>query len=196
MNKMIPAAGLLGCLLLLATCKRKETGTGKKYVSTLSLIKSQVAHVDTSLYSIRQVTCTDTLSCDTVYLRREQFREAAKEFLALPDLADKKVARRYKEEPAIYDEALNRVIITYSALHPDQEEIKKQELLVTPNAATGDKVNSVIITRETSNRNGYVRKEMLWQIDKSFQVATITQLPGQPEKIVTVTVTWNEDEAP
>ncbi len=194
----LQSAGLYLLVLLALTfsCKRKgkENEGSKKYVSILSLIKAQVADVDSSLYSITKITCTDSLDCDTVYLRREEFREAAKEFLDIPDLSNSKVARKFREEPAIYDEALNRAIITYTPLDPDKEEIKKQELLVTPNAATGDKVNTIIITRVVNNRDGYLRKEMLWQIDKSFQVVTSTQRPGEPEQTVTVKVAWNEDE--
>ena len=44
-----------------------------------------------------------------------------------------------------------------------------------------------------NNRDGFLQKDMLWQIDKSFQVVTTTRQPGQPEKITTTKVTWNED---
>jgi hypothetical protein len=158
----------------------------------LSLIESQVAHVDTSLYSIIKIEQTDSLSPDTTYIPREEFRAAAKDFLFIPDLSDKKVAKRYKEE-TMFDETLNRVIITYTPENPSGEEIQKQELLVTPNAATGDKVNNIIINRVISNRDSLMKQNMLWQMDKSFQVATTLQKPGKTEKNITVKVTWNED---
>ena len=174
-------------------CRQKKKEDDKKFISVLSLIKKQVAHVDTSLYSIMKVVYTDSLYSDTTYIPREKFETAANDFLDIPDLSDRKVAKRYKEEPARYDELLNRVIITYTPLKPEQEEIKSQELLVTPNQATGDKVNNIIIIREISNRDSFLQKKMLWQMDKSFQVVTTSQKPGKPEITTTTKVSWNED---
>lgn len=183
---------LLLVMLAMPACQSKKKGPEKKFISLLSLIKSQVAHVDTSLYSIVMIVSTDSLHSDTTYIPREEFRAAAKDFLAIPDLSDQKVADRYKEE-TMYDKTINRVVITYTPENPDKEEIQKQELLVTPNAATGDKVNDIIINRIISNRDSFMQKNMLWQMDKSFQVVTTLQKPGKPETITTMKVTWNED---
>ena len=183
---------LLSVILAIASCKQKKETETKNFISVLSLIENQVAHVDTSLYAITKVVYTDSLHSDTTYIPREDFRSVAKEFLDIPDLSAKKVAKLYKEETR-YDELLNRVIITYTPVNADEVEIKKQELQVTPNIATGDKVNNVIINRVINNRDGFLKKDMLWQMDKSFQIVTTTQQPGQPEIITTTKVTWNED---
>ena len=179
-------------LLLTLSCKQKPKEEEKKFISVLSLIEKQVAHIDTSLYAITRVVYSDSLHTDTAYIRREDFRSAAKEFLDIPDLSEKKVAKQYMEETR-YDELLNRVIITYKPINSDDGEIKKQEIQVTPDLTTGDKVNNIIINRVINNRDGFLQKDMLWQIDKSFQVVTTTRQPGQPEKITTTKVTWNED---
>jgi len=185
---------LLFLLLIVAGsgCKTKEKEPDKKYVSIISLIKKQVEHVDTSLYPILKITTIDSLPPDTVYIPREEFASAAKDFLSIPDLSDPKVAKKYKEEQARYDESLNRVVITYTPLNPDKEEIKKQELLVTPSEAAGDKVSNIIVLKETNNRDSFLQKKMLWQLDKSFQVVTTTQKAGEPEKVTILKVSWNE----
>ncbi|MBK7562695.1 MAG: hypothetical protein IPQ06_05415 [Chitinophagaceae bacterium] len=184
---------LFSFTVLVPACRQKKKVDNKKFISVLSLIKKQVAHVDTSLYSIMKVVYYDSLHSDTTYIPREEFEVAAADFLAIPDLSDQKVAKRYKEEPARYDELLNRVIITYTPLNPEREEIKSQELLVTPNVATGDKVNNIIILREISDRDSFLQKKMLWQMDRSFQVITTRQEPGKPEIIITTKVSWNEE---
>ena len=189
MNKYF--ALLLPFIMVLPACKSKKKEPEKKFISVLSLIKNQVAHVDTSLYSIIKIMQYDTLPGDTIYIPREEFRAAAKDFLSIPDLSDKKVAKRYKEE-AIFDKTINRFIITYTPEDPAKEEIQKQELLVTPGAGTGDKVNNIIIDRVISNRDSFMKQNMLWQVDRSFQVATTLQKPGKPEKTTTVKVVWNE----
>jgi hypothetical protein len=184
---------LLTAFIIVPACKQKKKESDKKFISVVSLIEKQVEHVDTALYSIQKIIYTDSLHSDTTYIRREDFRSEAKEFLEIPDLSNPKVASRYKENTS-YDETLGRVLITYTPENPDEEEIQKQEILVTPNIATGDQVNNIIINRVISNRNGFLRKNMLWQIDKSFQVVTITQKPGEPEITTTMKVTWNEDK--
>ena len=182
----------LSVIIITSSCKHKKEEESKNFISVLSLIKKQVAHVDSSLYSIMKVVYTDSLNIDTSYIPREQFAEVAKEFLDIPDLSDKKVAKRYKEEPAVHDEMMNRVIITYTPINPDKEEIKRQELLATPIPGEDARVNNIIIIREIRNRDSFLHKKMLWQLDKSFQVVTTSQKPGKPEISTTTKVIWNE----
>lgn len=172
-------------------CKEKKSEPPKKYISALSIIKEQVAHVDTSLYSIMRIEYKDSLHSDTVYIPREEFKAAAKDFLDIPDLYDQKVARRYKET-ILHDATINKVVITYTPEDATAEEIQKQELLITP-GSIGDKVSTIIIIRSIVNRDSSVQKNMLWQMGKYFQVTTLRQLPGQPQTITTTRVTWNED---
>lgn len=184
---------LLSAAIITSACKQKKAEESKNFISVVSLIKKQVAHIDTSLYSIMKIVYTDSLNSDTTYIRREHFADAAKEFLDIPDLSDKKVAKKYKEDPAVHDEMMNRVIITYTPIDPEKEEIKKQELLATPVPGEEAIVNNIIIIREISNRDSFLQKKMLWQLGKSFQVVTTSQKPGKPEISVTTKVTWNED---
>ncbi len=180
-------------ILSITACNQKDKEPAKKFFSVRSLIEAQIAHVDTSLYSIRKIISIDTIQRDTTFINRENFREAAKDFLDIPDLADHKVSKRYKEETR-YDETLKRAIFTYTPIDPRKEEIQKQELLIEPNIATGDKVTNIIIERVINNRNGFLNKKMLWQTDRSFLVTTTTQKPGEPEVITTTKVIWNEDD--
>jgi len=182
----------LAVMILMSSCKsKKEESTN--FVSVVSLIRKDVAHVDTSLYSIIKIVYTDTLHQDTTYIPREEFEAVAKEFLETPDLSDKKVAARYKEEPPFHDQMMNRVILTYVPINPDKEEFKKQELLATPVPGQDAKINNIIITREISTRDSFLQKKMLWQINKSFQIVSVSQKPGKPELTTTTRVIWNED---
>ena len=187
---------LVGSILTLQiSCKeKKKEEETKKFISVYSLVREQVAHIDTSLYTIRKIVTIDSLHSDTSFIRREDFREEAKEFLAIPDLSDKKIAKKYLQTPPVFDENLNRVILTYSPVDPDKEGLQKQVLVITPGTLEGDKVTSIIITSVVNNRNGFLKKEMLWQMDRSFQVVTTSQSPGEPEKTITTKVTWDEEQ--
>jgi hypothetical protein len=186
---LLPAA-----IILLSGCGQKNNKEeSKSFISVPSLIEKQVALVDTSLYMITKIVTTDSLHSDTSYIKREDFRTAAKEFLEIPDLSDKKIAKRFKEETPRYDQLLGRAIISYTPVDPVAEEYKSQELTVAPNEATGDNVKNIIVTRVISNRDSFMQKNMLWMMDKSFTITTLSQKPGQPEKTTTTKVTWNED---
>jgi hypothetical protein len=179
-------------LLLVIGCKQKAKDQKESFFPVLSFIKSQVAHVDTSLYPIKKIIITDSVLSDTVYVPREEFRNLAKDFLDIPDLADKKYKNRYTEEK-LFDETLKRVIISYKPQNPDKEDLQKQEVLIAPDPS-GDKVNSIFIDRVISNKDSFLQKSLLWQVDKSFQVTTTAQKPGQPETITIMKVTWDEKE--
>jgi hypothetical protein len=179
--------------LLLITLTSCESTPAKKYISIPSLIQEQVAHVDTSLYAITKYVYqgTDTLPSDTIYIPREEFKKAAADFLAILDLSIPSNARRFKEENR-YDPLLERVILSYTPLKPNEEDWQKQEVMVKPDPATGDKVTTIIASKVQNNRNGLIQVEMLWLFDRSFQVTQTTQAPGKEPVITTYKVIWND----
>jgi PBP1b-binding outer membrane lipoprotein LpoB len=195
--KKILLTGLAGLTLFLFSCKDKKKPENKGYISVTSLIEKQVAHVDTSLYSIVQVIEKDSLHKDTNYIPREKFRETAREFFELPDLTNPEVAERFKEDK-MYDTIYRRVIISYTPVDPKKEEFKKIELLISQEIKEdgSNKVTNIIVDRVVNNRDGFLQKKMLWRTDRSFLIVTTTQLPGQAEITTTNRVTWNEENNP
>jgi len=184
------AAGLV--LQFVSSCKQKEKFHKEKFFPVLSFIQSQVADIDTSLHSIYKLVYVDSLRSDTLYIHRENFRKEAKDFLSIPDISIAKYQDRYTEEK-INDEMMNRVLLVYTPLSPEKEEIQRQEVLIKPDPS-GDKVTNIIINSVINTRDSAVQKKLMWKIDESFQVTTIRQLAGQPETTSTVKVVWNEDE--
>jgi hypothetical protein len=195
--KKLFLAGLPLLALFLFSCKDKKKPESKGFISVVSLIEKQVAHIDTSLYSIVQVIAKDSLHADTNYIPREKFRETAREFLDLPDLTNPEVAARFNEEK-MYDTLYRRVIISYTPIDPKKEEVKKIELLISQEIKEdgSNKVTNIIVDRIVNNRDGFLQKKMLWQTDRSFLIVTSTQQPGQPENTTTNRVTWNEENNP
>ncbi|MCE2704764.1 MAG: hypothetical protein LW624_04755, partial [Terrimonas sp.] len=135
-------------LLLFIALTACQSTPAKKYISIPSLIQEQVAHVDTSLYAITKYVYrgTDTLPSDTIYIPREEFKKVAAEFLAILDLSIPSNARRFNEENR-YDPLLERVILTYTPIKPNEEDWQKQEVMVKPDPATGDKVTTIIASK-------------------------------------------------
>lgn len=186
----------LAAAAVLASCKnkKKDPAGEKKYISVRSVIEEQIKHVDTSLYSIIKVTGTDSLSMDTVFVKREDFRQLAEEFMNITDLSDPENAKRFKEE-STFDTLIRRVIITYTPIKPEAEELQKLQFLISQeiDKKGNNKIKTIIIDKARKDRNESVVKQLLWRLDKSFLITTTTQKPGEPEKISLTRVIWNED---
>lgn len=187
MNRFLLA---LSTLLFLGAC---QYANQKKYISIPSLIEAQVAHVDTSLYSITKYIYqgTDSIPSDTFYIRREEFRQEANDFLEILDLSLAKNAKRFNEESR-YDDLLKQVLLTYLPIDANKEEWQKEEVLIKPDPAMGDKVTTIIASKVRNDRNGLLQLEMLWLMDRSFQVTRTSQLPGEQAVTTTYKVIWND----
>ena len=146
--------------------------------------------IDTSLYAILRLEPRDSARYDTTYIHRDDFRAAAKDFLDIPDLSDEDYEDRYRESKTM-DQTLNRILLSYEPVNPKEEIIQSQQVLIEP----GDgKVTNIIINMVQNSKDSLVTKRMMWTPDRSFQVTTLKQLPGQPETTHTYKVSWNEHE--
>jgi hypothetical protein len=176
---------------LIASCKNEEKKEDSLF-PIYSFLQSQVASADSSLLPLRRIDIINDSTRDTTYFPRQEFRREAGEFLALPDLTQKAFKDRYKETDT-YDPDLNRLIIYQMPVNPEQELIQRQELLVEPSTG-GDKIRTVIVQTAEVSKDSSIEKRMIWNVDESFQVTRIRQLPGQPEEVRTYRVEWNINE--
>jgi hypothetical protein len=187
MKKRLTGIITVWVLLLLWSCGGGENEKTEAFIPVNSIIKGQINHIDTSLFTIIKVTYVDTLHSDTDYVRREDVRELAKDFLTIPDLSKKKYT-----EVNIPGPLEGWSTFTYKPVNPDKEELKQIDLIIDPSLEIQGKsqITTIIIERMFSNRDSSVDKKLLWQMDKSFQVTTIKQLPGQPEVYSSYKVIW------
>ena len=183
---LLPA--LIVCLFSCKSEKEEETEE-TRFFPVLSYLNSQVAHVDTSLYRIIKITTVEKQS-DTAYIPREEFRKAAADFLSIPDITKGSLKKDYKETE-LYDESIESVVLSYMPTE-DGAEIRRQEVIIQPAQAETDQVKSIFIDRIIEQDKATVRKNMLWQVDRRFQVVTITQHSDGTEKIEKVQVIWND----
>lgn len=176
-------------LLLFASCKNKAAAENEEeeFFPALSFIKSQVANVDTSLYSITKIIKKDGVA-DTTYIKREDFRAEAKDFLTLPDISSDKLKQAYMQS-RVYDAVLERVVLNYSP-KVKGKEILQQDITIVPDDK-GDVVKTIFINQQINKGDSTIEKKMLWQVDKRFQVVTISQKANGPEQIQTLEVIWN-----
>lgn len=175
---------------LIISCKNKKNkeDVETSFFPVLSYINSQVAHVDTSVYRIIKIVQMDSIA-DTTFLKREEFKEAAKDFLNIPDISSGKLKNEYTET-RLFDEDLGQAILNYMPKNHDKEIIR-QEVMIKP-GPEGDKVRSIFIDRITNEKDNTIHKILFWQVDRRFRTVTIIKAADAPEKKETVEVIWND----
>jgi hypothetical protein len=182
---------LAALFLILESCRSREAQEGGEtgFFPVASYLQSQVRHVDTSVYSIVRISKTHGLT-DTTYLKREDFKAAAQDFLSLPDLTQKKLRTRYTETK-LYDEDLKKVVLSYAPKDKaDGNVIMRQDVLIEPDAGAGDQVQTIYVETIAGNSDSTVQKRMTWNVSGRFQVITIINKKNAPEAIRTTEVTW------
>ena len=159
------------------------------FFPVVSYLKGQVAHIDSSLYTLIQVTKWDNRN-DTVYIERKDFKAVAEPFTSLPDITNGKLKGKYRES-RLYDETLDRFIITYTPREHDEElEILRQDVVITPNTGDGDKVESIYIERQQTRGDSTVQQKMSWEVATGFTIRSIIQKEAAPERLQNTGVTW------
>jgi hypothetical protein len=177
---------------LLLSCKGNEkenTDENSFPTPALEIIKGQVAQVDSSVDPIiKRVPLTDS-TYDSTSVNRKDFRALAKDFLETPDISGK-LKKKYKEERTL-DNNLGQAIFTAVPLDDQSLEVRRQEIRIVPNPPD-DKIKSVYIEKFKSDKDSSVMKRMTWYMDKKFQVVTITQKPGQEDKVSVIEVIFGQ----
>ncbi|MEI6949461.1 hypothetical protein V9K67_19900 [Paraflavisolibacter sp. H34] len=185
------AAAFLTVFLALAavSCKNKKAKEKEtSFFPALSFIRSQVAHVDTSLYTIMKIVRTDSLA-DTSYLKREEFRQAAQDFLSLPDISSGQLKEEY-EETQFFDADLNQAVLNYMP-KADDGAIRRQEVMIQPNPGA-DKVSAIFVDLVKTDGDSTLKKVLYWQVDKRFRVSTTVEKPDFHGPTQTLEVIWND----
>lgn len=190
--KRLFIAALMAAFMTGCNDDTKEENSETQTLSAKSFILSQIAHVDSSLYRIEKIETVNGGTPETTFVRREDFRELAKDFTEMPDITEKKFKKKY-EEVNSYDQALERVVFSFTPKDKGLEIIR-QEITVAAGSWQGDKVKNIYVERSIGDKNTPVLKRMLWSVDQSFQVVTMTQKPNEPEHIVVTKVIWTTDK--
>ena len=190
MNKTLYAVFFAAVLCI--SCKNEDDKTTDetRFFPVLSFLQGQVKKIDTSLYRIVKVETIDTTT-STSYIRREDFRKYAEPFLGIPDITANKWKDDYKETK-MFDEAMNKVILTSTTAEP-KNEVRREDVMLDPTNADGNsEVTTIIINTVRDFKDSSIEENLVWYVDKRFTIVTKVQKAGQPEKVKQVEVIWND----
>ena len=189
MIKELALRFFIALALCYPSCRQKKNDV----FPALDFIKGQVAHVDTSLYSIIKLVPTSDSTYDTTYVKREDFKALAKDFLETPDIS-KKFGGKYTEERMMNNDLGLAVFI--ATTNDEDLEVRRQEVRIKPEESNGsnDEIKSVYIEKTKNNNDSSVTKRLTWYTDNRFQIVTITQRKNEKEKSSVMEVVWNNQE--
>ncbi len=145
--------------------------------------------MDTSLAMFIKIESTEGRS-DTTPIKSSDVRLYATDFLTLPDIASNELKDDY-EVTHLYDEELEAFAFTFTT--KEDHPVKSEHVIVDPqpNAAGKNDIKSIFIDIWQTANDSAIRKNMLWEADKSFQIITTTDMPGNARKIKKIKVVWN-----
>jgi hypothetical protein len=167
MKKHSVSAAFLLTILFYCSCKQKKNDV----FPAIDFIRGQIANVDTSVYRILKLVPVTDSTYDTTYVKREDFKSLAKDFLETPDIS-KKFDGKYTEERMMNNELGLAVFI--ATTNDEDLEVRRQEVRILPDPPN-DKIKSIYIERLNGNKDSSVLKRMTWYADRKFQVITINR---------------------
>jgi hypothetical protein len=194
MNRWISIIGSV-FMLLTFSCKHPKKNTHADtegaFFPVISFLKGQVKDIDTSLYRIIKIETVNN-KIDTEYIKREDFKNYAREFTDLPDITSDNLKGDYQEAKT-YDDALKSYILTYTTNSKDREIVKEDVMInPQPDDMGNSEVKSILIDKWSTHGDSTVHKNLLWQTNKRFLVVTQTEYSNKPEKVQKLEVVWND----
>lgn len=193
MKTKLPLTILLCSACVYISCKQKKNDV----FPALNFIRAQIANVDTSVYSIVKLVPITDSTYDTTYVKREEFKQLAKDFLETPDIS-KTLGGKYTEERMMNNDLGLAVFI---ATPKDADlEVRRQEVRIEPDPpndkitdSPNGKIKSIYIEKVKNDKDSSVTKRMTWYADRKFQIVTITQKSNNEEKTSVMEVVWNQE---
>ena len=116
---------LLSAIVFYCGCKREKNDV----FPALAFIKGQIANVDTSVYRIMQLVPVTDSTYDTIYVKREDFKKLAKDFIETPDIS-KKFGGKYTEQRMMNNDL--GLVVFIATTRDENLEVRRQEVRIVP----------------------------------------------------------------
>lgn len=179
------------CLFFIVGCKEKKKNAGvpaDQFFPVPEYIKGELARLDTSLATFYKIETMEGKS-DTTPIRNTEVRQYASDFANLPDISSSDLKDDYQVTQA-YDDILGAYVFMFTTTeaHP----VRREDVVLDTeqNTEGKNKVQSIFIERWDNEEDTAIRKNMLWEAGKKFQITTITEAGGT-QKTKKVQVVWN-----
>lgn len=188
---MTRISAVLFLLLMLAGCngkKKKPDVPADQFFPVTAYLKGESARLDTSLASFSKIETIDGRS-DTTPIRNADVKRYAKDFLTLPDISSGELKNDYQITHE-YDDILNAFVFMFTTT--EDHQVRREDVVLNPqpNEQGKNDIQSIFVELWDTDGDSTVRKNMLWNAGKNFQITTVTETGGI-QKTKKLQVVWN-----
>ncbi|MDQ3278515.1 MAG: hypothetical protein M3Q06_09320 [Bacteroidota bacterium] len=185
----------LVCLVWITGCKEKTKKAevpSEQFFPVTAYIKGELAKLDTSLATFYKIETTEGKS-DTVVISNAEVKRYARDFATLPDISTDDIRNDYQVTHE-YDDILNAFVFMFTTR--EDHPVKREDVVLdpAPNAQGKNDIQSIFVELWQNDGDTLVRKNMLWEAGKNFQVTTVSEA-GQTQKTKKLQVVWNGFES-
>ncbi|MBB1284880.1 hypothetical protein HRH25_10905 [Flavisolibacter sp. BT320] len=178
-------------LIVLIGCKGKNKKTdvpAEQFFPVTDYIKGELAKLDTSLATFYKIETVDGVS-DTVPIRNTDVKRYARDFATLPDISSNELKNDYQITHE-YDDMLNAFVFMFTT--NEEHPVKREDVVLdpAPNAQGKNDIQSIFVELWQNSGDTLVRKNMLWEAGKNFQVTTVSEAGGT-QQTKKLQVVWN-----
>lgn len=179
------------CLFFLLGCKGKKKRAdvpAEQFFPVPAYIKGELARLDSSLASFYKIETVDGRS-DTVPIQNKEVRQYASDFASLPDISSESLKDDYQVTQA-YDDILGSYVFMFTTT--EDHPVRREDVVLDTeqNVEGANNIQSIFVELWGNNDDTAIRKNMLWEAGKRFQITTITEAGGA-QKTKKLQVVWN-----
>lgn len=188
---MIRFLTILLFVAVFAGCKNKEKKPdvpAEKFFPVTSYLKGELARLDTSLATFYKIENNDG-KIDTVAIKNVEVKQFANDFLTLPDISADSLKNDYQITHE-YDDILNAFVFMFTT--NEDHPVKREDVVLDPepNEQGKNNIKSIFVELWQNKGDTLVRKNMLWEGGKNFQITTVSEAGGT-QKTKKLQVVWN-----
>lgn len=178
-------------LFLLIGCKGKKKKApvpSEKFFPVSAYLKGEISRMDRSLASFYKVESMEGKP-DTVPISNAEAKRLATDFYNLPDIGSDQLKDNY-EVTHTYDDALNAFVFMFTT--KEDLPVQREDVVLDPQPDAKGNYRIISIFAEVWKNSGdtTIRKNMLWNAGKNFQITTLSEAGGT-EKTKKLQVFWN-----
>lgn len=182
------AACLFWVFLWSCKGKKKSEVPADQFFPVPAYIHGELARLDTSLASFYKIETVDGRS-DTVPIRNAEVRQYAAAFASLPDISSGELKNDYEVTKA-YDDILGAYVFMFTT--KEDHPVRREDVVLdTETDEDGaNKIQSIFVEHWNDKGDTTIRKNMLWEAGKRFQITTVTST-GSEQNTKKLQVIWN-----
>lgn len=153
-----------------------------------SYIRGELARLDSSLASFYKIETANGKS-DTTPIRNADVKRYARDFATLPDISAAELKDDYEVTKA-YDDILGSYVFMFTT--KEDHPVRREDVVLDPqpNAEGKNDIQSIFVELWQNSGDTSIRKNMLWETGKNFQITTVTEAGGA-QKTKKLQVVWN-----